>query len=173
MGLLFQKDRALKIDVFSDADWGSDAQTRKSITGPLIRMAQGPIIFRSNQQGLVAMSTTEAEFVAAAESIWDLIWLQSLLKIEADRPELKCDSQTAIRLIQNPEFPRRTKHIDIKYQFIRDHLSKDFTPTYIPTEEQVADFLTKAVPRDQFANLVAQANIKRLNSDLASSELFR
>lgn len=86
-------------------------------------MVSGPVIFRSSQQNLVAMLTTEALFIAAAESARDLLWLQSILSelnIEHDKPKIMCDSQTAIRLILKPEFPRRTKHIDIKFQFIRD-----------------------------------------------------
>lgn len=161
--LKFERQSTLGLCVYTDADWGSDALNRKSITGTLITMAGGPVIFRSSQQGLVAMSTTEAEFVAAAESVRDAVWLQSLLKelkIEHDPTELKCDSQTAIRLINNPEFPRRTKHIDIKFHFIRDLMKKGhFKLQYIPTDKQLADFLTKALPRDQFKFLITAANV--------------
>lgn len=174
MGLLFKKEDKLRLDVFSDADWGSDAQNRKSITGTIIRLASGPVIFRSSQQNLVAMSTTEAEFVAAAESARDMIWLQTLLSelnVSHEKPELLCDSKTAIRLILNPEFPRRTKHIDIKFQFIRDLMSKDkFNLEYIASEEQLADFLTKALPRDKFRELVERSNILPLRRLLETQE---
>lgn len=173
-GLLFERTATLAIEAFTDADWASDASTRKSITGTMIKMAGGPIIFRSNQQTLVALSTTEAEFVAGAESVRDLTWLRSLLKelqIDHRTPTLYCDSQTAIRCIMNPEFPRRTKHIDIKYHFIRDQFSKQiFKLEYIRTEEQLADFLTKAIGREQFHKLVRNSNILSLTNDSGSSE---
>ena len=92
-----------------------DKMTRKSISGTLIILS-GPIIFRSSQQPVVARSTTEAEFIAASDTVQELIWLQSLLGEIGIATEgcVKCDSQTAIRLIKNPELQRRTKHIDIR-----------------------------------------------------------
>lgn len=167
-GIKFDKQEDLSVTVYTDADWASDSTNRKSITGTIILIAGGPVIFRSSQQSLIAQSTTEAEFIAAAESIRDLLWLESLMSelgIVYNKPKLRCDSQTAIKLIMNPEFPRRTKHIDLKYHFIRDHYSKRaFDLEYIPTQNQLADFLTKVIARDQYKTLIMKANILELST---------
>lgn len=163
LGIKFEKENKLKPIAYTDADWASDATNRKSISGSLILMSNGPIIFRSAQQQLVALSTTEAEFIAAADTVKELIWMRTMLKelrVDHERAELRCDSQTAIRLIKNPEFHRRTKHIDIKYHFIREHWNNEtFTILYVSTDEQLADYLTKAVPRKRFAELLSKSNI--------------
>lgn len=168
-GLLYTKQDHLSIEAFTDADWASDATTRKSITGTLIKLAGGPVIFRSNQQGLVSQSTTEAEFIAAAETVRDLVWLEFLLRdlgISHNPPMLKCDPQTAIKSINNPEFPRRTKHIDVKYHFIRDHSNKKgFELKYVQSADQIADYLTK----EQFNKLLTLSNIVTI-ADYVCSE---
>lgn len=162
-GLCFQKQDNLRITVYTDSDHASDVQSRKSITGSIALISGGPVTFRSTQQGLVASSTTEAEYIAAAETLKDIIWITFFMKeldISHDKPTLRCDSMTAIKLIRNPEFHRRTKHIDIKYHFIRDYLAKDyFNLEFVPSEKQIADYLTKAIPRDQFDYLSKMSNI--------------
>lgn len=162
-GIQFEKQSRLPIDVYTDADHASDVGNRKSITGTIILMSKGPVIFRSTQQSLVAASTTEAEFIAAAEAVRDLIWLKQFLKelgVEHEKMILKCDSTTAIRLIKNPEFPRRTKHIDIKFHFIRDYMNQgSFELKHVSSEEQVADYLTKAIGREQFKRLIELSNL--------------
>lgn len=167
-GLTFKRHQNLYIEAFTDADWASDVENRKSVSGTLIFVAGGPVIFRSCQQSLVALSTTEAEFIAAAETIKELIWVKTLLtelNIAYEGATLKCDSQTAIRLIKNPEFHRRTKHIDIKYHFIRDHFSRqEYKLLHVSSENQLADFLTKALPRDKHAELVNNSGVKEIGS---------
>lgn len=162
-GLTYTKSSAIELIAYSDADWGSDVKVRKSISGTLILVSGGPVIFRSSQQTLVSQSTTESEFIAAAETVKELKWLQMFLQelhVSCSRSVLKSDSQTAIRLIKNPEFHRRTKHIDIKYHFIRDWFHKKaFELKYVPTDEQLADYLTKPLPSDKHLKLVMLSNI--------------
>lgn len=162
-GLTYTKSSAIELAAYSDADWGSDVKVRKSISGTLILISEGPVIFRSSQQTLVSQSTTESEFIAAADTVKELKWLQMFLQ-ELDVPICRCvlksDSQTAIRLIKNPEFHRRTKHIDIKYHFIRDWFHKRlFELEYVPTEQQLADYLTKSLPSDKHLQLAMMSNI--------------
>lgn len=162
-GLSYAKGSAIELIAYSDADWGSDVKVRKSISGTLILVSGGPVIFRSSQQTLVSQSTTESEFIAAADTVKELKWLQMLfeeLNMSCFRSVLRSDSQTAIRLIKNPEFHRRTKHIDIKYHFIRDWFNKRaFELEYVPTDEQLADYLTKTLPSDKHFQLVMLSNI--------------
>jgi len=173
-GILYEYKPTMTIEVYTDADWAADATNRKSITGTLITLAGGPVIFRSNQQSLVSLSTTEAEYIAAAETVRDLVWIKSLLNdlgVSFDTPRVLCDSKSAIGLIRNQEFSRRTKHIDTKYHFISDHYNKKcFKLEYIETDRQLADYFTKAIPREQFDKLITKSNILSLESVRSQGE---
>lgn len=98
------------------------------------------------------MSTTESEYIAAASAAKEAVWLRNLLNDIGCRCEkaiiLYIDNQSAIRLIKNPEFHKRTKHIDIRHHFIREKVEQgDIEVKYVPTNYQRADILTKALPR--------------------------
>lgn len=164
-GLTFQRGNKLNIVAYTDADWAGDNATRKSVSGAIIFLAGGPIIFRSIQQSLTALSTTEAEFIASTEAVKELAWTRTLLNelnIPFERAVLRCDSETAIRLIKNPELHRRTKHVDIKFHFIRDWYSRGmFELEHVPGGVQLADYLTKALPRERHGDLIRMSNITR------------
>ncbi|KAH8308515.1 hypothetical protein KR059_009967 [Drosophila kikkawai] len=111
--------------------------------------ASGAISWKSQRQAMVAISTTEAEIVAANEAAKEIIWLKRLFQ-EIDRldraPILQVDNTAAMRLAQNPEFHRRTKHIANKHFFIRERIAEgEFGIEQIPTEEQLADMMTKPI----------------------------
>lgn len=127
-------------------------------------LGSGPISWCSQKQKTVALSTTESEYIAASESIKELIWLQLLFEemflSSDDIPILFSDNQSAIKLIKNPEFHKRTKHIDIKYHFIREKFSNGFFELqYVPTTDQVADILTKPLARDKFERFRAMMGV--------------
>lgn len=139
---------------FSDADYGSDLDCRRSNTGYVFMMNNGPVTWCSRKQNTVALSTTESEYMAAAEAAKELLWLQQLLVDigEAQQSISLCiDNQSAIKLIHNPVFHRRSKHIDIRYNFIREKVeSKSISIVYVSSANQLADFLTKALPVNKF-----------------------
>lgn len=106
----------------------------------------------------MALSTTEAEYVAASESLRELIWLQVLMTeivpATPNLPLLMVDNQSAIKLTKNPELHKRSKHIDIRHHFIREKYSQgSFVLSYVDTDNQIADILTKALPKDRFIKL--------------------
>ncbi|UYV67002.1 hypothetical protein LAZ67_4003628, partial [Cordylochernes scorpioides] len=110
---------------FSDADFAGDLDTRKSTTGYVFMLNNGPISWCSQKQNCVSLSTTESEYIAASKATKEAIWLRQLLR-ELHQEQVKpttifCDNQSCIRLVHNPEYHKRTKHIDISYHFIRDH----------------------------------------------------
>lgn len=158
---------------FSDADYASDVETRRSTTGYVFCMANGPVSWSSQRQKLVVLSTTESEYVAAATATREAMWLRNLLKDIGSTCELGTvlfvDNQSAIRLVKNPVFHRRTKHIDIRYHYIREKFeSNDVMVEYIPTELQCADILTKALPKDRLRKLcemlkIASVQMRRSN----------
>ncbi|KAL2254166.1 UNVERIFIED_CONTAM: Retrovirus-related Pol polyprotein from transposon TNT 1-94 [Sesamum indicum] len=151
------KDRALvfgkgKLTLFGfvDADFaGSDYDKRRSTTGYVFTYGGTAVSWVSKLQKVVTLSTTEAEYVAVTEAAKELIWLQHLLG-ELGKPQadviLHSDSQSAIHLAKNPAFHSRTKHIEIKYHFIRQLLEKKALQLEkIQGEKNPADMLTKAV----------------------------
>jgi hypothetical protein len=143
---------------FTDSDYAGDVCTRRSTSGFLFLLHGGPVGWSSRRQSCVALSTTESEYVAACEAAREGVWLQRLLRdinMVSERPlELQCDNQSAIQLIKNPVFHQRTKHIDVRYHFIRELQEKgDINVTYVPTEKQLADPLTKPLPNPRFSLL--------------------
>ena len=140
---------------YVDADWASDPNDRRSITGYVFTLAGTAISWSSKRQHSVALSSTEAEYMAATHATKEAIWLHGLL-VELGRISagysipLLIDNQSAIALIKNPEHHERTKHIAIRYHFIRDiYEAGTIELEYVPTGDQVADVLTKALGREK------------------------
>lgn len=142
---------------YSDSDFASDVDTRKSTTGYIFKMNGGPITWSSQKQKTIALSTTEAEFVAACESAKEILWLQQLMSELSENVEcvtLYVDNQSANKLINNPVYHKRTKHIDVKYNFIREKVGLGLIKiNYVSSKEQLADILTKALPTQTFVYL--------------------
>ncbi|KMQ85184.1 integrase core domain protein [Lasius niger] len=160
MGITYRANGNQELIAYSDADYANCVQTRKSTSGLVLILANGPVVWTSQQQQIVARSTTEAEYVAAAEATKQVLWLRNLLKsidIDQSTTTLYVDNQGALKIVENQEHHRRTKHIDVRYHLIRDHtMKKDITVDYVPSEEQLADILTKRLPRDTFTRLRSQ-----------------
>jgi hypothetical protein len=109
----------------------------------------------SKKQSCVALSTAEAEYVAACAASREAVWLQKLLTglfdIAMEATCILCDNQSCIKLSENPVFHDRSKHIEIRYHYIRDMVQKGAVRLqYVATDEQVADVLTKPLSRMKF-----------------------
>ena len=102
----------------------------------------------------MALSTAEAEYVAAAACCSQLLWIRQHLEdfgIHIKAIPLMCDNTSAVSMRKNPVHHKRTKHIDVRHNFLRDNIEKgNIVLTYCPTEEQIADIFTKALSKDQF-----------------------
>ncbi|KAH9671238.1 Integrase catalytic domain-containing protein [Citrus sinensis] len=134
---------------FVDADFAGDLDRRRSLSG-YIYMFDGCLIdWKASLQHVVALSTTEAEYTAAAEAVKEALWLKGLmaeLGLAQKTVEVFCDSSSAIYLSKNPAHHERTKHIDIKLHFIRNEVSKGVVKMVkIHTDSNPADMLTKVV----------------------------
>ena len=140
-----------KLYAYSDADWGGDLESRRSTTGYVVYAAGGPIAWQSKLQSTVAISTMKAEYMAAFGAIQELIWIKGVLGelgfAYVDPITLHMDSKSAISLAKNPTHHKRSKHIDIKYHWLREHTYEEGTIhlEHCGTEEMVADVLTKAL----------------------------
>jgi len=134
---------------WSDTNWGGE-EGRESVSGFVFTMAGGAVTYSSKKQSSVALSTTESEYMAILHALKEQIWLLRFLKeIGCDvsnQNVIYFDNQSAIALAHNPEHHARTKHIDIQYHFVRNCVEDGTTRLeYCPTEDMVADRLTKAL----------------------------
>ena len=152
-GISFRKTKDTPIlNAYSDADFAADPSNSRSTSGSLIRLASGPISWKSHLQREVVLSTTEAEYLAATETCRQLQWVKSLLEelnITSEVEGTKCttlhvDNQSAISLIKNHDNRKRSKHIALRHFFSRQQyqLGKIHV-VYVPSNDQLADSLTK------------------------------
>lgn len=150
-GLTFRKSE-LNLFAFCDADWASSLDDRRSISGYCFMLSEnGPVVsWKSKKQASVALSTCEAEYMALSATCQEVSYLCRLLKDivkrEFEPVNIKMDNQGAIALCKNPVYHMKSKHIDIRYHFVRDYYqSKKIILEYVPSNENVADIFTKPV----------------------------
>ena len=165
LGIVFKGDSPDGPAVFSDADWAGDAGDRKSTSGYMFCIAGGPVSWRSKKQSTVALSTAEAEYVALSSAAQECVWMRRLnsdLGNSREEPTtIMEDNQSCIAMAKNPQQHGRSKHIDIKYHFVRELVeNKTIKLKYCPTKEMIADFLTKGLNREQFCYLRKKAGIE-------------
>ena len=124
----------------------------------LVFLGTAPVAWQSLKQKMVALSTCEAEYVAAATAACQVVWLQRLLSeltgSKAQAPALKMDNQPAIALAKNPVLHDRSKHIDVKFHFLRDCVDGgQLVIEFVETGRQLADILTKSLGKLRFQEL--------------------
>ncbi|MCO5564231.1 hypothetical protein L7F22_017889 [Adiantum nelumboides] len=108
---------------YTDSDYEGDLDNKRSTSGYVFTMVEGAVSWRSRLQTCVTQCTTEAEYVAPSEACKEAIWLGRLvtdLGIKEETPMLHCDSQSAIQLASNLTYHSKTKHVDVKYHFIKE-----------------------------------------------------
>uniref|UniRef100_A0A1X7SF09 Reverse transcriptase Ty1/copia-type domain-containing protein n=1 Tax=Amphimedon queenslandica TaxID=400682 RepID=A0A1X7SF09_AMPQE len=160
-----QSEKGCSLIGYSDADWAGENDDRHSTTGNLFQLAGGPISWLSKNQSVVALSTSEAEYVALSTCAQEAIWLRRLLNsLNAVPPGptiINEDNQGAIAIARNPIAHMRTKHIDIHYHFIREAIQDQVIKVcYCPSEDMIADLLTKPLSKGKFEALRDQMRIK-------------
>lgn len=165
LGLSYKKSADGNLIGYSDADWAGDMDDRHSTSGNVFSLACGAVSWLSKKQATVALSTAEAEYVALSTATQEAIWLRRLLADMGEPPEgpteIYEDNQGAISMAKNPVGHARTKHIDIRYHFVRERVQDGaITLKYIGTDEMVADILTKPLPKHRFEKLVTKLGMK-------------
>lgn len=138
------------LEAYVDADWGGDTKDRKSYSGLLIMLAGGAVAWASRKQSSVSHSTVEAEYISLSDGLKEVLWMKSMLE-ELGLDEfvgkpcsVYVDNQGAISLASDKITSRRSKHIDIKYHFVREKVENgEVCLKYVSTQENLADILTK------------------------------
>lgn len=164
-GLVFFSNTNFDVRCYSDSDYAGCLDTRKSTTGYCITMGGSLLSWCSERQSSVSRSTAEAEYIASSEAVGELVWLTRLLKelIGPITPVLMADNSSACKMIRSSEAHKRTKHIDVHYHFVRHRYDKkEFTIQEVSSHEQLADILTKPMPKIRIEFLRDSLNIKQL-----------
>jgi reverse transcriptase-like protein/LTR polyprotein gag-polypeptide-like protein/gag-pre-integrase-like protein/Pol polyprotein len=161
-GLTYVKGANPVIKAYSDSDWGGCLDTSRSTAGWVLTMSGSPISWSSKRQSVVALSSTEAEYMATSETGKEVVWFQYLSEeiYEPIRIKLYMDNAGAIKLGRNPEFHSRTKHIRIRYHWLREKVNEgELDIDFCPGSENKADLFTKPLGKLIFCQM-----IKRLTS---------
>jgi hypothetical protein len=158
LGIVYKNCAKISLEGYTDADWGSNPIDRKSISGYTFLIGEGPITWASKKQRTVALSTMEAEYMAASLATREATWLRAMLKelgFQLEGPTaLNTDNQSAIQFAKNSGFHSRSKHIDIQHHFIREKIiSNEITIPYCASEDNFADIFTKALPMPKHQDL--------------------
>ncbi|GMI75421.1 hypothetical protein HRI_001211400 [Hibiscus trionum] len=167
LGLWYPRVSTFNLHAYSDADYGGCKIDRKSTSGTCQFLGSMLISWFSKKQNSVALSTTEAEYISLGSCCAQVLWMkQQLLDygVKIETIPLKCDNTSAICLTKNPIQHSRTKHIEIRHHFIRDHvLKKDVAIEYVDTLNQLADIFTKPLDKERFWSLRRELGLTSLS----------
>ncbi|UYV80202.1 hypothetical protein LAZ67_18001996 [Cordylochernes scorpioides] len=154
LSLVYRRTDSNDVCAYSDADWASDIDDRRSNSGTAITIGHSLVIWKTSKQKCVSLSTMEAEYLALSQTTKEAVWIATILK------ELKflsnfafpliihCDNRSAIDFSKNNVENNRSKHIDIRYHHVRERIiSGDIKIVYIPTKENLADVFTKTLSK--------------------------
>ncbi|WVZ62805.1 hypothetical protein U9M48_012507 [Paspalum notatum var. saurae] len=163
IGLWYPKGASFELLGYTDSDFAGCRVERKSTSGGCYLLGCSLVSWSFKKQNCVSLSTAEAEYIAAGSSCAQLLYMMQTLKdygVELTRIPLLCDNESAVKLTNNPVQHSRTKHIDIRHHFIRDHVAKgDILLRNVGTKEQLADIFTKPLDESNFCRLRGELNV--------------
>jgi hypothetical protein len=162
-GLWYPKGSTFDLIGYSDADWAGCKIDRKSTSGTCQFLGRSLVSWASKKQNSVALSTAEAEYIATGHCCTQLLWMRQTLRdygYKLTKVPLLCDNESEICMADNPVEHSSTKHIAIRYHFLRDHQQRgDIEFAYVSTKEQLADIFTKPLDEKTFTKLRNELNI--------------
>lgn len=159
-------------EAYADANFAEETG-RKSRSGHVFIMGRAAVTWFCKKQPVVALSSTESEYYSLSEAVKEALWIRQVfeeLKMPLNNPTIMHqDNMSTMAIAMNPIQHQRVKHMDTRVHFIRDHLEKkDIKLMYCPTEDMVADILTKALPRKAHVKLTELLGLRSL-ADLHKS----
>jgi len=156
-GIWYSRETNLVVAGYSDADWAGNDDDRKRTSEGCFYVGNNLVAWMSKKQTSISLSTAEAEYITAGSCCTQLLWMKTLLgdyEFYQDTMIINCDNTSAINISNNPVQHSRTKHIDIRTHFLRDLVESEVVSlSFIPTENQLADILTKPLDGSRFESL--------------------
>nr|GFC67826.1 retrovirus-related Pol polyprotein from transposon TNT 1-94 [Tanacetum cinerariifolium] len=167
MGLWYMKDSGFELTGFSDADYAGCKDTFKSTYGGAQFLGEKLVSWSSKKQDCTTLSTAEVEYVSLSACCAQVLWMRTQLTdygFHFDKILISCDSKSAIAISCNPVQHSRTKHIVVRFHFIKEHVEKGTIELYfVKTDYQLADIFTKALSTDRFNYLVHRLGMRSLS----------
>ena len=169
MGLWYPKDSGFNLTAFSDADHAGDQIEAKSTSGGAQFLGEKLVSWSSKKQDCTALSTAEAEYVSLSACCAQVLWMRTQLTdygFHFERIPMYCDSKSAIAISCNPVHHSKTKHIRVRYHFIKEHVEEGTVEIhFVKTDYQLADLFTKALPKERFEELVRRIGMRSLTPE--------
>ncbi|KAK6151791.1 hypothetical protein DH2020_014426 [Rehmannia glutinosa] len=166
VGLWYPKEGGFKLIGYSDSDYAGCRVDRKSTSGTCQMLGNRLVSWFSKKQNSIATST-KSKYIVCGHHSAQVLWMRQQLRdydVEEKEIPIMCDNTSAIAITQNPVLHSRTKHIDVRYHFIRDHVEKkDITLEYISTDKQLADIFTKTLCESRFEELKHELGLIELS----------
>ncbi|CAJ2647569.1 unnamed protein product [Trifolium pratense] len=172
VGILFpasDRNKQCKLVGYTDSNWCGDIEDRKSTAGYIFYFGEAPISWCSKKEPVVALSSCEAEYIAASLSTCQAIWLKNLIEeLSQDKCEsvtLRIDNVSAINLAKNPISHGKSKHIELRFHYLREQVNNgNLCLDYCKSEDQLADLLTKATAVNVFQRLRDKMGIEVIDN---------
>ena len=157
-GLWYPKENELTLLAYVDADWEGSIDDRKSTSGVALYLGNCLVAWSSKKQSSVSLPTIEVEYIVVATCCTQVIWIRQTLEdiqVKYDDPiPIFRDNTSAINISKNPVMHSKTKHIPIKFHFLREQVTKkNIKLEYVETKEQIVDIFTKPLPRETFEDV--------------------
>ena len=170
LGLYYKNDGGKELVGYRDSSYNVDQDDGKSTTGHIFYLNNSPVTWCSQKQEIVALSSCEAEFMAATETAKQAIWLQELLREitedEIEKAVIFIDNKSAIALTKNPVFHGRSKHIHRRFHFIRECVEDGLVDVeHVAGNKQKADILTKPLGRIKFKEMRDLIGVQEVKND--------
>ena len=156
----------MELVAYSDADWAGNVDDMRSTSGSCYYLGNNLISWSSKKQNSITLSTAEPEYVAASSCCAQLMWMKQMLEdmnIELGKLTIYCDNTSTINISKNPVQHSKTKHIKIRYHYVRELVEQELVElAYVPTENQLADIFTKGLDSARFEKLRVQIGVCRV-----------
>nr|GEU76001.1 putative ribonuclease H-like domain-containing protein [Tanacetum cinerariifolium] len=170
MGLWYPKDTGFELTTFLDLDHAGCLDSRQSTSGGIQFLGGDKLVsWSSKKQDCTSMSSAEAEYVSLSACCAQILWMRTLLTyygFHFNKIPMYCDSKATIAISYNPVQHSRTKHIDVRYHFIKENVEKGIVELFfVGTEYQLANLFTKALPEERFKYLVRRPGMRCLTPE--------
>ena len=169
LGIWYPKGTGFDLVGYTDSDFAGCKIDRKSTSGSCQFLGRRLVSWHSKKQHSVSTSTAEAEYIAAGSCCAQILWMRNQLRdygLLVSKIPIFCDNTSAIAISNNPVQHSRTKHIDIRYHFIREHVTNGIVELhFVPTEDQIADIFTKPLDENTFSKLVSELGMLNISNN--------